>query len=111
MKSSVVRPYVPVPVVSTPPYEDAAEAPVAEAPAAEPKAVFAEPPYAFEKSWVKKELSIVRNVIVKGHGGKVDFLTTPGQGTTFRISLPIKHVVEPTTAALPAPTPAPAASS
>ena len=56
-------------------------------------------------------LSIVRNVIVKGHGGKVDFLTTPGQGTTFRISLPIKHVVEPTTAALPAPTPAPAASS
>jgi PAS domain S-box-containing protein len=35
-------------------------------------------------------LSIARNVIVKGHGGDLDFETEIGQGTTFYIRLPIK---------------------
>jgi signal transduction histidine kinase len=35
-------------------------------------------------------LSIARNVIVKGHGGDLDFETQIGQGTTFYIRLPIK---------------------
>jgi PAS domain S-box-containing protein len=34
-------------------------------------------------------LSIARNVIVKGHGGKLDFETTTGVGTTFYVRLPI----------------------
>lgn len=34
-------------------------------------------------------LSIARNVIVKGHGGELDFVTEPGHGTTFYIRLPV----------------------
>jgi signal transduction histidine kinase len=34
-------------------------------------------------------LSIARNVIVKGHGGELDFDTEAGQGTTFFVRLPI----------------------
>ena len=34
-------------------------------------------------------LAIVRNVIVKGHSGKLDFETEVGKGTTFIIRLPI----------------------
>ena len=33
-------------------------------------------------------LSIVRNVIVKGHGGELDFDTELGKGTTFYVRLP-----------------------
>jgi PAS domain S-box-containing protein len=36
-------------------------------------------------------LSIVRNVIVKGHGGDLDFDTEPGKGTTFYVRLPIQR--------------------
>jgi len=36
-------------------------------------------------------LSIARNVIVKGHGGELEFDTEPGQGTTFFIRLPIQR--------------------
>jgi PAS domain S-box-containing protein len=35
-------------------------------------------------------LAIARNVIVKGHGGSLDFTTESGVGTTFTIRLPIK---------------------
>jgi PAS domain S-box-containing protein len=35
-------------------------------------------------------LYIVRNVIMKGHGGRVDFTTEPGHGTIFRICLPLE---------------------
>ena len=35
-------------------------------------------------------LSIVRNVIVKGHGGQLDFDTEIGKGTTFYVRLPIQ---------------------
>jgi two-component system NtrC family sensor kinase len=35
-------------------------------------------------------LAIARNVIVKGHGGALDFVTENGVGTTFIIRLPIK---------------------
>jgi signal transduction histidine kinase len=31
-------------------------------------------------------LSIARNVIVKGHGGELDFITELGKGITFYIS-------------------------
>jgi len=34
-------------------------------------------------------LSIARNVIVKGHGGELDFVTEIGKGTTFYVRLPI----------------------
>jgi PAS domain S-box-containing protein len=34
-------------------------------------------------------LSIARNVIVKGHGGELDFTTEIGKGSTFYIRLPI----------------------
>ena len=34
-------------------------------------------------------LSIARNVIVKGHGGELDFVTEPGHGTTFYVRLPL----------------------
>jgi signal transduction histidine kinase len=34
-------------------------------------------------------LSIARNVVVKGHGGELDFTTEPGKGTTFYVRLPI----------------------
>jgi PAS domain S-box-containing protein len=35
-------------------------------------------------------LSVSRNVVVKGHGGELDFITEPGAGTTFFVRLPIK---------------------
>jgi PAS domain S-box-containing protein len=35
-------------------------------------------------------LSIARNVVVKGHGGSLDFDTETGKGTTFYVRLPIK---------------------
>jgi two-component system, NtrC family, sensor kinase len=35
-------------------------------------------------------LSIARNVIVKGHGGDLDFVTEIGKGTTFYVRLPIQ---------------------
>jgi two-component system NtrC family sensor kinase len=34
-------------------------------------------------------LSIARNVIVKGHGGELDFTTELGKGTTFYVRLPL----------------------
>jgi PAS domain S-box-containing protein len=34
-------------------------------------------------------LSVSRNVVVKGHGGELDFITEPGAGTTFFVRLPI----------------------
>ena len=34
-------------------------------------------------------LAIVQAVVVKGHGGRVDFTTEMGKGTTFRLFLPI----------------------
>ena len=34
-------------------------------------------------------LAIVHNVIVKQHGGRIDFTTEVGRGTTFRIALPL----------------------
>lgn len=34
-------------------------------------------------------LAMVQNVVVKAHGGEVDFETEIGEGTTFRIRLPI----------------------
>jgi PAS domain S-box-containing protein len=37
-----------------------------------------------------KGLSIARNVIVKGHGGQLDFATELGKGTTFHVLLPIQ---------------------
>ena len=36
-------------------------------------------------------LSIARNVIVKGHGGELDFETEIGQGTTFYVRLPTRR--------------------
>ena len=36
-------------------------------------------------------LSISRSVIVKGHGGELDFVTELGQGTTFHVRLPIQR--------------------
>ena len=34
-------------------------------------------------------LSIARNIIVKGHGGQLDFETEAGKGTTFYVRLPL----------------------
>lgn len=34
-------------------------------------------------------LAIAHNIIVQKHGGKIDFSSTPGGGTVFRISLPV----------------------
>ncbi|HMT81356.1 MAG TPA: ATP-binding protein, partial [Azonexus sp.] len=34
-------------------------------------------------------LSISYDIIVKKHGGRFDLTSTPGQGTTFRIWLPV----------------------
>jgi len=36
-------------------------------------------------------LSIVRNAIVKGHGGELDFVSDIGKGTTFHVRLPINR--------------------
>jgi signal transduction histidine kinase len=36
-------------------------------------------------------LSIVRNVIVKGHNGQLDFDTEMGKGTTFHLRLPVRQ--------------------
>jgi two-component system, NtrC family, sensor kinase len=36
-------------------------------------------------------LSIARNVIVKGHGGQLDFETETGKGTTFHVRLPLQR--------------------
>jgi PAS domain S-box-containing protein len=36
-------------------------------------------------------LAIVQAVIVKGHGGRVDFTTEMGKGTTFRMYLPLSQ--------------------
>ncbi len=36
-------------------------------------------------------LAIAYDVITRKHGGKLSFTTVPGAGTTFTISLPIKH--------------------
>ncbi len=36
-------------------------------------------------------LSIVRSVIVKGHGGQLDFETEMGKGTTFYVRLPVRR--------------------
>jgi two-component system, NtrC family, sensor kinase len=36
-------------------------------------------------------LAIAYDVITRKHGGKLGFTTVPGEGTTFTISLPIKH--------------------
>jgi len=37
-------------------------------------------------------LSIARNVIVKGHGGELDFTTELGTGTTFYVRLPVSRL-------------------
>jgi len=34
-------------------------------------------------------LSVSRNVVVKGHGGELDFVTELGKGTTFYVRLPV----------------------
>ncbi len=34
-------------------------------------------------------LAVARNVVVKGHGGSLDFTTEPGKGTTFIVRLPL----------------------
>jgi signal transduction histidine kinase len=36
-------------------------------------------------------LSISRNVIVKGHGGELDFDSEIGKGTTFYVRLPLQR--------------------
>jgi signal transduction histidine kinase len=36
-------------------------------------------------------LSIVRNTIVKGHGGRLDFECEMGTGTTFHVRLPLQR--------------------
>jgi PAS domain S-box-containing protein len=44
-------------------------------------------------------LSVVRNVIVKGHGGTISFETRSGVGTTFHVRLPLRnHESDPETA-------------
>jgi PAS domain S-box-containing protein len=40
-------------------------------------------------------LSIARSVVVKGHGGSLDFETEIGKGTTFYVRLPIRQAEEP----------------
>ncbi len=35
-------------------------------------------------------LAIARSVVVDKHGGMIDFETAPGEGTTFRIRLPLE---------------------
>ena len=40
-------------------------------------------------------LALVHTYVVKNHGGSVDFTSTPGQGTTFRVTLPIDPADQP----------------
>jgi len=40
-------------------------------------------------------LSIARDVIVGKHKGEIDFRTTPGEGTTFALRLPLHHTKPP----------------
>jgi len=40
--------------------------------------------------------------IIQQHGGKIDFITTPGEGTTFRILLPRDRLPKPTKSAISA---------
>jgi signal transduction histidine kinase len=42
-------------------------------------------------------LAIVQSVVVKGHGGRIDFTTEIGIGTTFRIYLPLAAADAPAT--------------
>lgn len=54
-------------------------------------------PQIFEPFFTTKEvgkgtgqgLAIVHTVVVNLHGGSIDFTTAPGEGTTFRILLPL----------------------
>ncbi len=39
-------------------------------------------------------LSVVRNIIYS-HGGQISFQTRPGSGTTFVVTLPVNHLVSP----------------
>jgi two-component system, NtrC family, sensor kinase len=39
-------------------------------------------------------LSVSRNVIVKGHGGELDFVTETGKGTTFFVRLPVRGLAD-----------------
>ena len=39
-------------------------------------------------------LSVSRNVVVKGHGGELDFVTELGKGTTFFVRLPIRGLTD-----------------
>jgi len=52
-------------------------------------------------------LSVVHNVVVHNHGGRIDFTSVVGQGTTFRLFLPLtpSPATPPSTA--PSPLPAP----
>ena len=36
-------------------------------------------------------LAIARTIIIEKHGGEIDVMSTVGEGTTFRVSLPIHH--------------------
>lgn len=40
-------------------------------------------------------LAIIHDVVVKKHGGSIDVISNPGQGTTFVIRLPIGRITKP----------------
>ncbi len=52
-------------------------------------------------------LSVVHNVVVHSHGGRIDFTSVVGQGTTFRLFLPLTPSPASPTPAPPATLPAP----